>query len=99
MKLKNNFHARLFGFAGFSGSGKTTLIEKLIDQMKIYLIGYIKHDAHHFSYDHEGKDTFRQYAAGAQIVFINDPVHFALQVKGPCFTLEKEFFKDCDLVF
>ena len=74
MKLKNNFHPRLFGFAGFSGSGKTTLIEKLIVQMKNqFVIGYIKHDAHHFSIDHQGKDTFRQYAAGAQVVFINDP--------------------------
>lgn len=99
MKLKNNFHPRLFGFAGFSGSGKTTLIEKLIYQLSNYLIGYIKHDAHRFSIDHEGKDTFRQYAAGAQVVFINDPAHFALQVKGQSYTLEKEVFKDCDLVF
>lgn len=98
MKLKNNFHSRLFGFAGFSGSGKTTLIEKLIQQMSHYLIGYIKHDAHRFSIDHEGKDTFRQYAAGAQVVFINDPVHFAFQVNGQSFTLEKEIFKDCDFV-
>lgn len=98
MKLKNNFHPRLFGFAGFSGSGKTTLIEKLIQQMNNYRIGYIKHDAHRFSMDHEGKDTFRQYAAGAQVVYINDPAHFALQVKGQSYNLEKEIFKDCDLV-
>ena len=98
MKLKNNFHPRLFGFAGFSGSGKTTLIEKIISEMTKFNVGYIKHDAHRFSMDHEGKDTFRQYAAGAQVVFINDPDHFAIQVKGQSFTLEKEFFKDCDIV-
>lgn len=98
MKLKNNFHPRLFGFAGFSGSGKTTLIEKLIGEMKDQLIGYIKHDAHCFSIDHEGKDTYRQYAAGSQMVFINDSEHYALQVKGQSFTLEKELFKDCSMV-
>ncbi|MCM2348826.1 MAG: molybdopterin-guanine dinucleotide biosynthesis protein B [Bacteriovoracaceae bacterium] len=98
MKLKKDFHPRMFGFAGFSGSGKTTLIEKIISGMPGYKIGYIKHDAHRFNLDHEGKDTYRQYQAGAQVVFINDPEHYALQVKGESYTLEKEFFKDCDLV-
>lgn len=99
MKLKQDFHPRLFGFAGFSGAGKTTLIEKLIKEFSDYRIGYIKHDAHHFEMDHPGKDTFRQYAAGANMVFINDSEHQALQLRGESFTLEKEYFKDCDLVF
>jgi len=99
MKLKKNFHPRMFGFAGFSGSGKTTLIEKLIKAMSRYHIGYIKHDAHKFQMDHPGKDTHRQYQAGAEVVFINDSDHFNLQVRGESFTLEKEYFKDCDLVF
>lgn len=99
MKLKKKFHPRMFGFAGFSGAGKTTLIEKLIFAMKSYHIGYIKHDAHSFEMDHVGKDTFRQYQAGARMVYINDPEHFSLQGKGESFTLEKEYFKDCDLVF
>lgn len=98
MKLKKDFHPRLFGFAGFSGAGKTTLIEKLIAAMKDFRIGYIKHDAHRFEMDLAGKDTYRQYQAGAEIVFINDPEHFCLQAKGESFTLEKEYFKDCDLV-
>lgn len=98
MKLKKDFHPRLLGFAGFSGSGKTTLIEKIISEMPEYKIGYVKHDAHRFNLDHEGKDTYRQYQAGAQVVFINDPEHYALQVRGASFTLEKEFFKDCDVV-
>lgn len=99
MKLKKNFHPRMFGFAGFSGAGKTTLIEKLIKAMSSYHIGYIKHDAHKFQMDHPGKDTHRQYLAGAGMVFINDSDHFNLQVRGESFTLEKEYFKDCDLVF
>lgn len=98
MKLKKDFHPRLFGFAGLSGTGKTTLIEKLIPTLRQYQVGYIKHDAHRFEMDHEGKDTYRQYAAGASAVFINDPDHYALQVRGVSFSLEKEFFKDCSLV-
>lgn len=98
MKLKKNFHPRLCGFAGFSGSGKTTLIEKIIRTMQEYNIGYIKHDAHKFEMDHSGKDTYRQYHAGARMVYINDPDHFSFQVRGNSYSLEKEYFKDCDFV-
>ncbi|MGE3608322.1 MAG: molybdopterin-guanine dinucleotide biosynthesis protein B [Bacteriovoracaceae bacterium] len=98
MKLKKNFHPHLFGFAGFSGSGKTTLIEKIITSLSSSQIGYIKHDAHKFEMDHIGKDTYRQFKAGAQMVFINDPTHMALQIKGNSFSLEKEYFQDCDFV-
>jgi molybdopterin-guanine dinucleotide biosynthesis protein A len=98
MKLKNDFHPRLFGFTGLSGSGKTTLIEKIIKELANYQIGYIKHDAHKFEMDYPGKDTFRQYAAGAHVVFINDADHLALNVRGESKGLEKEYFKDCDLV-
>ncbi|MBI4384532.1 MAG: molybdopterin-guanine dinucleotide biosynthesis protein B, partial [Nitrospinae bacterium] len=67
-------------FAGYSGVGKTTLIERLIKRFKedAIRIGYYKHDAHRFTMDKEGKDTFRCAQAGAGIVTINDPVHFAV---------------------
>ncbi len=67
-------------FAGYSGVGKTTLIERLIKRFKEdnIRIGYYKHDAHRFTMDKEGKDTFRCAQAGAGIVTINDPVHFAV---------------------
>lgn len=100
MKIKENYHPRLFGFSGFSGVGKTTLIEKLIKSLSSkYKIGFIKHDSHQFSIDHEGKDTKKQWDAGANTVFINDPNHFSFQVKGETYGLEKEFFKDCELLF
>ncbi len=40
---------------------------------------------------HPDKDTFRQFHAGASVVFINDSSHFSLQGRGESFTLEKEF--------
>lgn len=99
MKIKKDFHSRLFGFAGFSGAGKTTLIEKIISRMsERHQIGYVKHDSHKFEMDHPGKDTFRQFKAGASVVYINDRTHYAIQGRGESFNLEREFFKDCDFV-
>jgi len=55
--------------------GKTTLLEKLIPVLKQrgYRVGTIKHDIHGFDIDHEGKDTFRHKAAGADTVAISCP--------------------------
>ena len=55
--------------------GKTTLLEKLIPELKRrgYRIGILKHDIHGFDIDHEGKDSFRHKAAGAEIVAISCP--------------------------
>ncbi len=67
-------------FAGFSGVGKTTLLERLIKQFseEDFRVGYYKHDAHRFTMDKEGKDTQRAQHAGAGIITINDPSHFAV---------------------
>ncbi|MEE9498313.1 MAG: molybdopterin-guanine dinucleotide biosynthesis protein B, partial [Nitrospinaceae bacterium] len=67
-------------FAGFSGVGKTTLLEHMIRRFKEdrIRVGYYKHDAHRFQVDKKGKDTQRGAEAGAGIVTINDPEHFAV---------------------
>ena len=67
-------------FAGFSGVGKTTLLERLIKRFteEEIRVGYYKHDAHRFDIDKEGKDTARATQAGAGIITINDPRHFAI---------------------
>lgn len=66
------FHPFEIAFCGYSGSGKTTLIEKIIKNLSLkYSVGYVKHDAHGFQMDKEGKDTFKCTAAGAKGVFIN----------------------------
>jgi molybdopterin-guanine dinucleotide biosynthesis adapter protein len=67
------------------GSGKTTLLEKLIPELKRrgYRVGTVKHDTHGFNIDHEGKDTYRHKASGAEAVLISSPWKLS-------------FIKDCD---
>ena len=67
-------------FAGYSGVGKTTLVKHLIKKFHTQKVrvGYYKHDSHRFQVDKEGKDTWHCARAGAEIVTINDPMHFAV---------------------
>lgn len=53
----------------FSGTGKTTFLEKLIPEIKKYglRLAVVKHDAHDFQIDREGKDSWRMTAAGADV--------------------------------
>ena len=77
------FHPFEVAFCGYSNSGKTTLINKLIHNLKAdYDIGYVKHDAHKFEMDKEGKDTFRAWESGASQIFISDSTHTASISKG-----------------
>jgi len=64
---------------GKSDSGKTTLIEKLVSELKRrgYRVGTIKHNAHGFDLDHEGKDSRRHKQAGAEAVALSSPSGFA----------------------
>lgn len=70
--MDNTDNRTVFAFSGFSGSGKTTLIEKLIPIFtgRGCNVAVIKHDAHDFEIDKEGKDTYRFSKAGAQRVYI-----------------------------
>lgn len=63
-----------------SGTGKTTLLEKLITELKGrgYRVGAVKHDAHSFSIDHEGKDSWRLTQAGADTMLITSPAKVAM---------------------
>ncbi len=55
-----------------SGTGKTTLLEKLIAELKLrgYRVGVVKHNAHQFEIDHQGKDSWRLTQAGADTMLI-----------------------------
>jgi molybdopterin-guanine dinucleotide biosynthesis protein B len=57
---------------GRSNSGKTTLIEKIVTELKKrkYRVGTIKHDAHSFEIDYEGKDSYRHFQAGSNTVLL-----------------------------
>ena len=58
---------------GSSNSGKTTLVERIIPKLKEkgYRVGAIKHDAHRFEIDHEGKDSWRMARSGADTVVVS----------------------------
>ena len=64
---------RIISFTGFSGSGKTTFIEQLIPEIRQrgFSVAVIKHDAHRFEIDHEGKDSYRFFHAGCDCVAIS----------------------------
>jgi molybdopterin-guanine dinucleotide biosynthesis protein len=66
-----------------SGTGKTTLLEKLIVELKGrgYRIAAVKHDAHSFEIDHEGKDSWRLTQAGADTTIITSPAKVAVMKK------------------
>lgn len=70
----------IVSIVGKSDSGKTTLIEKLIPELNSrgYSVGTVKHDAHSFEIDKEGKDTWRHAAAGARVVVISSPEKLAV---------------------
>ena len=63
----------IVSIVGKSDSGKTTLLEKLVKELKNrgYRVGTIKHDAHSFEIDHEGKDSWRHKKAGAAVSIIS----------------------------
>jgi molybdopterin-guanine dinucleotide biosynthesis protein B len=70
----------IISIVGRSGAGKTTLIEKLISEFlkKGFRVATIKHAAHDFEIDHEGKDTWRHTKAGADAVIISSAHKMAL---------------------
>ena len=63
-----------------SGTGKTTLLVKLIAELKSrgYRVGVIKHNAHQFEIDHEGKDSWRLTQAGADTMLITSAGKIAM---------------------
>lgn len=70
----------IVSFVGKSGSGKTTVLEKIITRLvkKGYRVGTIKHDAHGFEIDYEGKDSWRHKQAGAKTVVLSSPQKVAV---------------------
>lgn len=88
---------------GKKKSGKTTFIEKLIKELQTLgiSVGTVKHDAHSFEMDHEGKDTWRHRQAGAETVVISSPKQVAVikSVEKEMWLEEvvEEFFSDRQL--
>lgn len=61
---------------GYKNSGKTTLVCRLVERLAArgLVVGTVKHDAHRFEMDVEGKDTWRHREAGARMVAISSEV-------------------------
>jgi len=70
----------VFSVVAFSGTGKTTLIEKLIAELKSrgQRTAAIKHDAHEFDIDREGKDSWRFTRAGSEVSVVISETHAAI---------------------
>ena len=91
----------VIGFAAFSGTGKTTLLEKVIVRLKAQglRLGVLKHDAHDFDIDHEGKDSWRFQRAGADITLISSATKMALVEQRPrTFEENIAMLHDVDLI-
>jgi molybdopterin-guanine dinucleotide biosynthesis protein MobB len=97
---KFTYHPFEIALCGYSGSGKTTLACKLLQRWSPrYKVGFVKHDAHKFEMDKPGKDTYEASQAGAAVVMINDPRHFARINSLPYSRLERgSAFIDADFV-
>ncbi len=65
---------------GKKRSGKTRFMELLVPELKRrgLCVGTVKHDAHGFDIDHEGKDSWRHRHCGADAVCIASPGQVAL---------------------
>lgn len=89
-----------------SGTGKTTLLVKLIAELKRrgYRVGAVKHDAHQFEIDHEGKDSWKLTQAGADTMVISSRTKLAMVKINPdedephVTELIATYFSDVDLV-
>ena len=82
--MLKNLSLPLINITGYSGSGKTTFIEKCIPALKQkgYSPAFIKHAGHPHSFDEKGKDTTRQFNAGAVYSSIFSERHWAVQMQG-----------------
>jgi molybdopterin-guanine dinucleotide biosynthesis protein B len=66
---------KIFAFVGVSDSGKTPLMRKLIGELKSrgYTVSVIKHCAHGFDLEGQGKDTDQFRKAGSDSVCMYSP--------------------------
>ena len=91
----------VIGFAAWSDTGKTTLVEKLVMTFKSqgYRIAVLKHDAHRFEIDKEGKDSWRFAKAGADMTLISSAEKTAIIEQRPrTFEQNLGMIHDVDLI-
>jgi molybdopterin-guanine dinucleotide biosynthesis protein B len=71
---------KIFAFIGASDSGKTQLIRKLVGELKSrdFSVSVIKHCAHGFELEGQGKDTAQFMKAGSDSVCLYSPEGMAV---------------------
>lgn len=91
----------VMGFAAYSGTGKTTLVEKILVSLKRqgYRVAVLKHDAHSFEIDREGKDSWRFAQAGADMVILSSSEKTAvIEQRQRSFSQNLTMVHDVDLI-
>lgn len=71
---------KVFGITGWKNTGKTGLMERLVTDFTArgLSVSTVKHAHHTFDVDHEGRDSYRHRAAGAQEVLLCSGNRWAL---------------------
>ena len=91
----------ILAISGIKKCGKTTLIEKLIPLIseRGIKVAVIKHDAHCFTPDTPGTDTYRFFAAGAcgTVIYDNEKYSMTRRISTTHQELS-EMFPEADLV-
>lgn len=91
----------ILAISGIKKSGKTMLIEGLIPALskRGIKVAVIKHDAHSFTPDTPGTDTFRFFAAGACGTVIYDSEKYSITRRGEVTHQQLSgMFPDADLI-
>ena len=92
----------IYSVVAFSGTGKTTLLVKLVAELKSrgLRLAVIKHDAHEFDIDHEGKDSWRLTKAGADVTVVVSASKAAIIENRPVpFETLVSRISDVDIIF
>lgn len=102
-KLRQDFGAPVLAVCGFSGSGKTTLLEAAIPHLvaRGLSVAAVKHAAHGFVVDREGKDSDRLFHAGATVALRGPSEQFLRRRMSSMLTLEamlSDLARDHDLL-
>lgn len=97
------FGTPVLAVCGYSGSGKTTLLESVVSTLvqRGLAVAVVKHDAHGFSVDREGKDSDRFFRAGAAVALRGSEEQFLRRGKNTLLSLEDViagFALDHDLI-
>jgi molybdopterin-guanine dinucleotide biosynthesis protein B len=99
-----DYSVKTFAFVGTSDSGKTHLLRKMIGELKKrgHTVSVIKHCAHGFDLEEEGKDTAQFMEAGSDSVCMYSPDGMVVsQQKKAEFDVEKisrEYMRCSDII-